>query len=356
MLRRGGSQPRLVAEATRRGLAAVLFASLLAPGITTTALAAPPRSARFKYSRGLGASDCPDIDVVSAGVAARLGYDPFDDRAGLDVSATVNRSGSTLEARIEITSADGKSMAERKLVSRRSDCLELAAAMELAISIAIDPLGGSRPRPTPPAPPVSPALAPLPPSPPPPQAIVVRQAAPPAPPPPMPAPVPMVFQVRLGGLGAVGSAPGAAVGGSVQASVRRGSFSLGLEARGDLAATTMLHFNGAQIGEFDTSLLMGSLVPCASRGMFEGCALLSAGVIRASARDLQMPQQVSAPYLAVGARVGLEIPLGSILSAGIHTDVLAPTTETVLRVSGQAVWTSPSISGALGLTMGARFP
>ena len=79
--------------------------------------------------------------------------------------ATVNRTGSTLEARIEITSADGKSVAERKLVSRQSDCLELAAAMELAISIAIDPLAGSRARPTPPAPPVSPALAPLPPFP-----------------------------------------------------------------------------------------------------------------------------------------------------------------------------------------------
>ena len=172
----------------------------------------------------------------------------------------------------------------------------------------------------------------------------------------MPAPVPVVFEVRLGGLGAVGSTPSAAVGGSVQASVRRGSFSLGLEARGDLASTTLLYSNGAQIGQFDTSLLMGSLVPCASRGVLEGCALLSAGVIRASARDSQMPQQVSAPYLAVGARVGLEVPLGSNLSAGMHGDVLAPTTETVLRVSGQAVWTSPAISGALGLTMGARFP
>ena len=173
----------------------------------------------------------------------------------------------------------------------------------------------------------------------------------------MPAPVPVVFEVRLGGLGAVGSTPSAAVGGSVQASVRRGSFSLGLEARGDLASTTTVVLQRrAESEQFDTSLLMGSLVPCASRGVLEGCALLSAGVIRASARDLQMPQQVSAPYLAVGARVGLEIPLGSNLSAGIHGDVLAPTTETVLRVSGQAVWTSPAISGALGLTMGARFP
>jgi quercetin dioxygenase-like cupin family protein len=61
-------------------------------------------------------------------------------------------------------------------------------------------------------------------------------------------------------------------------------------------------------------------------------------------------------FLAVGARVGLELPLGGILSAGAHADVLAPVTETVLRISGQPVWTSPAISGALGVTMGARFP
>jgi hypothetical protein len=331
--------------------------SFLAAGIATTAMAAPPRSAQLKYSRSAGASDCPDVDAVRAEVAARLGYEPFDDHAALLVSATVNRTGHTLEARIEITGADGKSVAERKLVSRQSDCLELASAMELAISIAVDPLAGSRPRPAPPPPPVPAAPPPPPPPPaPPPRVIVVREPAPPSPPPPRPAPVPIVFQVRLGALGAVGSTPGAAVGGNVQVSVRRGSFSLGLEARGDLASTTTLYFNGAQVGAFDTSVLMGSLVPCATRGLFEGCALLAAGVIRASARDLQMPQQVSAPYLAVGARVGMEIPLGSILSIGLHGDVLAPVTETVLRVSGQAVWNSPSISGALGLTVGARFP
>jgi hypothetical protein len=187
--------------------------------------------------------------------------------------------------------------------------------------------------------------------------IVVREVAP-APAlvaPVVPPPAPIVFQVRLGGLGAVGSAPAAAAGGSVQISARRGSFSLGLEGRGDLASTAPLSFNGARVGEMQTSLLMGTLVPCASRGVLEGCALLSAGAVRASASGLDMPRQVSAPFLAVGARVGLELPLGGILSAGIHADLLAPVTELVLRVSGQTVWTSPSISGALGLTIGARF-
>src|SRR5580765_3144017 len=71
------------------------------------ALAAPPpaRSAKLTYSRGAGASDCPDEDVIRAGVAARLGYEPFNDGAQLLVAATVSRTGHTLEARIQIGGA-----------------------------------------------------------------------------------------------------------------------------------------------------------------------------------------------------------------------------------------------------------
>jgi hypothetical protein len=101
---------------------------------------------------------------------------------------------------------------------------------------------------------------------------------------------------------------------------------------------------------------MGALVPCAFRGVLEGCALLAGGAVRAASHDLAMPQQVSAPFVALGARVGLELPLGSILSIGAHADVLAPVTEVVLRVNNQPVWTSPAISAAFGLTVGARFP
>jgi hypothetical protein len=325
-------------------------AQVLFAGITMLAATTPTRTARLNYGRGPSAPDCPDVDVIRAGVTARLGYDPFDDRGELLIVATVNRSGRTLDARIQISGAAGKAATtERKLVSRQNDCLELASAMELAISIAIDPLAGTHPR--------SDASVPPPVAPPAPAVIVVREEArPPAPAPSPPASTPIGFQVRMGGLGTVGSAPGPAVGGTVQVSAHRGSFSIGLEGRGDLPQTTELILGGMRVGDMQTSLVMGSLVPCASRRMLEGCALLSGGAIRASARDLVNPQQVNAMFLAVGARVALELPLGSSVSAGVHVDVLAPITELVLRVSGRAVWTSPPISGALGLTLGAHFP
>src|SRR5438270_10727358 len=108
--------------------------------MTSAAVAAPARLARLTYDRGATTSSCPDVEVIRAGVVARLGYEPFDDRADLVVSATVSRSGRTLEALIRIEGANGKPAAERRLVSRQNDCLELASAMELAISIAIDPV------------------------------------------------------------------------------------------------------------------------------------------------------------------------------------------------------------------------
>src|SRR5262245_12589265 len=137
MKSRGPSPLRRVADAIRRGVTWALVALLLTAGISRTALAAPSRIAKLTYSRSTGASDCPDADVIRAGVAARLGYEPFDDGAELVVTATVNRTGHTLEARIVIGGAGGGATAERKLVSRQSDCAELASAMELAISIAI---------------------------------------------------------------------------------------------------------------------------------------------------------------------------------------------------------------------------
>src|SRR4051812_30868957 len=191
------SRSRQVAGSTGRVVRRIAFVVLLVVAIVpTVAAASPPRAAQLTYSRGTGAADCPDADVIRAGVAARLGYEPFCDHAQGLVAAAVNRTGRTLEARIQIGGAGGAVSAERKLVSRESDCVELASAIELAISIAIDPLAGSRPRPAPPpAPPPAPAAAPAPPS-----VIVVRE---PAPPPPTVAPpsAPIGFQVRLCGLG-----------------------------------------------------------------------------------------------------------------------------------------------------------
>ena len=81
----------------------------------------------------------PDGEAIQSGVAARLGYDPFDTHAERRILATVQRDGRALAARVQAFDAGGKLEAERRLVARRGDCAELAASIELAITITIDP-------------------------------------------------------------------------------------------------------------------------------------------------------------------------------------------------------------------------
>jgi hypothetical protein len=225
--------------------------------------------------------------------------------------------------------------------------------VELAIAIAIDPIGrekkgrpatAAEPAPSAPA---SDAKGPLPAW----EIIEVRAAPQPVPPVTAAAPVPVVLQVAVGAQAAYGAAPASALGGAVQVAARRGSLSLGIEGRVDLPAAAAL-----RTGSVATSLLEASLMPCGHRGVFAACLLISGGIMRASGRGLVGAQPTTLPQAALGARLALEVPLGSALFIDLHGDVVAPLVQSVLRVSGETVWTSPSLSVAGGGGLGARFP
>jgi hypothetical protein len=62
------------------------------------ASAEPRRSVRFDYDRSVDAQSCPDAEAVSAGVAARLGYEPFDEHATSTIVARITRRNDTLHA------------------------------------------------------------------------------------------------------------------------------------------------------------------------------------------------------------------------------------------------------------------
>lgn len=109
-------------------------------------------SARLRYERGAGTEGCPDEEALRNSVAARLGYDPFAEDAARTVRAKVESASGERVATVKLEAADGRILGERRLTSRAANCSELAAAMELAITIAIDPLVLTRPTPTPPPP------------------------------------------------------------------------------------------------------------------------------------------------------------------------------------------------------------
>jgi hypothetical protein len=310
-----------------------------------SAWAQAPRQVRLEYARQDGAGACPDGAAIQAGVAARLGYEPFDDRADDLVRASIQPSGHGLEARIALIDAKGSPKAERRLVSRQRDCAELASSVALAISIAIDPFGLG------PAPAGPGARAPEEPeqaaSPSPPQVSVVSSSEPVA----ASRPRPLASQVGAALVGGLGAAPSPTLGLAASVGMRGGNLSLGLEGRVDLPASTSL-----RVGEASTALLVASLVPCAHVGRVATCALFSAGALRAAGHGLVDSRTVTLPYAALGARVALAIPVTARWSLAMHGDVTAPLTTSKLAVDGATVWTSPMLSAALGLGVAATFP
>src|SRR5204862_4286698 len=109
------------------------------------------------YNPGADTTGCPDEQTLRNAVSARLGYDPFrpDAERTLQVDIVVDRRHERrgLRAHVELRDAAGNSAGSRDIGSQRSDCGELASALTLAISIAIDPMILTRPTPPAPAPP-----------------------------------------------------------------------------------------------------------------------------------------------------------------------------------------------------------
>src|SRR5687768_4284135 len=89
------------------------------------------------YERAPGAEGCSDGEALRAAVVARLGYDPFVERAEVDrlvVRIEPERQG--LKGSLERRGPDRTARAKPTVItSRGSACAELDAALALAIAI-----------------------------------------------------------------------------------------------------------------------------------------------------------------------------------------------------------------------------
>lgn len=338
------------------------FALLLAEtqGFAAPVVAQSPKRVRFDYQRAEGGTVCPDAAALQVGVAARLGYDPFDDQAPDRLRVTIRPAAHGLEARIEMEDRDGVPTAERRLLSRQHDCKELASSVELAISIAIDPSGSGAqvgtstgPGPVPAqrsSPPSSPLL---------PASSSSSPASSPVWPPPTaeqtdarPGPArPLAGELSAMLVAGFRSSPSTSLGVSVGAALRAEHLSLGLEARADLPSSQSL-----RVGSIDTSLYTASLVPCLRSSYVGLCAVGTAGLLRGASDGLVDAKHVSFFYAAVGARVALTYPVGQRWSLSANGDAVSQLTETTLTVDGSGVWSSPRLAFALSLGVTAKIP
>ncbi len=314
---------------------------------------------RLSYQRGPGAEACPDEAAVREAVLARLGYDPFDDTAPRRLRASVGRSGhrdGPLVARIELRDAAGALQGERDLRGAGSDCTELATAMAIAISLGIDPLSAAEPHasPTPVTPtiPVTRITVTEEPTVRHEEASGVRVAPTPPPeprraPPDAPAGPPLHARFAVGGVVSWGISPAVpAVGGTVDAGIRRGAWSLDVEGAGDWAATATDGASGVK-----SSLVLASLAPCVHVWIGVGCALGGMGSLYATG-VVRAPESAHALFADAGVRLGVEVPFARRFFARAHADGLATLTHVTYHLDGQTAWSTPPLSLSLGLAAG----
>lgn len=335
----------------------IAVAALIGCGILARATPAACLSwARLVYGRGQGAESCPDEGAMRAAVEARLGYEPFLPSADRTIIAIVARERRSLRANVQIVDSAGLVKGLRHLEAPLDQCPELAAAMALAISIAVDPSRAQSGDVTPVAATPPPAIEALDDSPEKPAIADVKTAprlAEPArvapwPPPPSRAGLRVGAELTSG----MGTAPALAFGLALSVGLRRGAGSLAVEGRYDLPASMSV----AGGGDVRTSLLLGSLVGCAHRRALFGCAIGSAGALNGNGVDLPAPRTETGFYASAGARLGAEIPLWGRWFFRPRVDFLAALARPQLQVDGVTRWVAPPFSVVAGAGLGLQIP
>jgi hypothetical protein len=315
---------------------------MLAIGAFGWSAAAAPRW-RLVYFRDAAAVGCPDEDELRRAVAARLGRDPFDTHASGSVVATITKTGSVLAGTVEVTNEAGVSRGRRELSASAATCEEMASAIAISISIAVDPEHALAGEPSemaeetakPAAPtPVEPTVEPTPA-----RDVAPRRAG-------------SLARARALSIAATsvwGVAPTLAWGGSVRFQKRFGWLALG----GGALAVTSPSGPVGEVANLATTLAAGELEACAVQGIVEACAVGLWGATWARASDVARPRTDAGMFLAAGGRLGLFVPLSPSVGFFADASVLGVTSPVRATIDGAQVWQAPPL--AVALAVGTKF-
>jgi hypothetical protein len=305
-------------------------AGALPPGEVSTA--------RLEYALAPGARACPAEAALRAGVAARLGHDPFRPDAPSRLAVAVRRRGAGFAAAIQLRDAAGAVIWQDELQDDRCAALIEAVALAIAIELAPDPAC--------PDPPPCPPAAPCPPPPASPPPCAPAAPAPRSPPAP---PRALRFELGAGLLTSLGLTPSPGLGGAGFVRFRWSDVSIALEGRA-LAPAPVRADRGTPL---DVASLAALAAPCAHLGYFSGCGLAQLGALDVSGERVRSRDRFL--LAAAGGRVALDIPLWRGLAARAHADVLVTFSPTTLLVNEHEVWTTPRLSGAAGAGLSMSF-
>lgn len=320
--REGVSNRRIRGGAAPRGIATALVVAISLIGENARA-----GGATLTYTRGPGAEACPDEGALREAVAQRVGRDPFDGEDVL-VDVHVERRADDLAADVEVRERNVV-RGRRTLSSKSSSCNELASALAVTISVALDPARfGAPPRrwAAPPTP--SPADRPF--------------AEEPSPAGPLPAqdrpPKGLTWRAGGGGGVAFGAAPAPAAALVLSFGARWSRASLELEGRTHLRSSAPVFGGGVS-----ASSSLAALVPCFHVGPAGLCAVGAAGVVRGEGKGVALPSTDSSFGAAAGVRLTIELALLPELGLRAGVDGMATIHGTRLTLAGREAWVTPSL-------------
>jgi hypothetical protein len=307
-------------------------------------------TASLEYTAETG---CPDVADFKAIVAARLAYDPFDDRATNHVLVRIALGDGSLDGRIEWRDSSGRWVGDQSFPLASTDCLRLARTIGFALAVQIQLLARTSaeeaetaaPRETGP-----PAASPARPNTPLPQATTISntpgaQAASLT-----PRPWPL-FAIGAGPSVGFGMSSAPIVLGRLLGTLAWRHVSLELAAELSLPSTT----RRADGAGFSQQHLLASAAGCAVLTRWKACLVAVAGEVRMTGEDIDRPTSAEVPVVEAGARVGFVQRLGHGVFLDAHADGLAILTRWTATLDQVSVWTAPRFAAVLGVDASVRF-
>jgi hypothetical protein len=311
-------------------------------------------SSRLVYVRGPGAEACPGQNAVREAVKKRLGYDPFFPNSDKTIILRIVRDSNTFRGEVELIDEQGTQVGKREFSAAPGECDQLMRAMALSISIAIDPNSAETYRQGPeadapldlaePQPDAggseaelastSKSQAPVP---------LVASSAKPAVARPR-----WLWSAGLGGTRQFGSMPAGAWGATASAALRTGAWSLTVE--GELDAPVTTEEQGVELRGSGGAL---KLLPCGQWKLLRACQLTALRWHTASGSASGLGATRNS--LALGTRLGLELPISASFSALMYGDLLLTALPVRLVSEDRTLWEMPLLTGGIGIAAVVHF-
>lgn len=301
--------------------------------------------ANLIYERHKGAENCPDAQNLQDRVSARLGYVPFDDHAVRRIRVDVRREINRYSAQLE-SETNGQKAKPRVLSSAAADCSELADALALAISVAIDPLSITR------VVEAAPSTPEPPPAPPPPR----------EPTPPIPQLTNVVvntgdeqptwhYYAHLAPVASFGMHPDLAGGFSAAMGVQFLWGRLSLEPQWFVPQQSHLKKTAVRTQNFSLDV-----VPCFQQKVLLGCLIVSNGWLSARGVDVRDPHTGTAYYSNLGLGVGASIPVWKNLLLFGRLDGRVALRRPAFDIDNQQIWRAPAVSAYVRMGVAGVYP